>query len=122
MTTPNFAFWTQLLGLPDYEVVYCQKEGDLQRYRFTVAPKNRLGVCPHCGHVCDTVHQSRTREHIKDLPISQQAVELSVRVLQFDCVCGRSFTPPIPFLAEGAHATERFLQRAAELIRTSDVA
>ena len=27
----------------------------------------------------------------------------------------------IGFLAEGAHATERFLQRAAQLIRTSDV-
>jgi transposase len=121
MTTPNFAFWTQLLDLPEYEVVSCQKEGDFQRYRITVAPKHRLGVCPHCGHVSDTVHQSRTREHIKDLSISRQAVELSVRVLQFDCVCGRSFTPPIPFLAEGAHATERFLQRAAELIRTSDV-
>jgi len=122
MTTPNFAFWTQVLDLPDYDVVYCQLDGDLQRYRFTVAPKSRLGVCPHCGHVCDTVHQTRTRERIHDLPISRQTVELSVRVLQFDCDCGRSFTPPIPFLAEGAHATERFLQHAAELIRTSNVA
>ena len=122
MTAPTLAFWTHLLCLPDYEVVSCQKEGDLQRYRLTVAPKNRLGVCPHCGKVSDTIHQTRTREHIKDLSISTESVELNVRVLQFACVCGQFFTPPILFLAEGAHATERFLERAAQLIRTSDVA
>jgi transposase len=122
MTAPTLAFWTHLLCLPDYEVVYCQKEGDRQRYRLTVAPKNRLGVCPHCGKVSDTVHQTRTREHIKDLSVSTESVELNVRVLQFECACGQFFTPAIPFLAEGAHATERFLGRAAQLIRTSDVA
>ncbi len=122
MTTPTFAFWTSLLSLPGYEVLFCQKDGDLQRYRFTVAPSQRLGVCPHCGHACDTVHQTRTREHIKDLPIGAESVELNVRVFQFDCSCGHCFTPPVPFLAEGAHATERFLERAAALIRTSDVA
>src|SRR5271163_4183679 len=122
MTTPTFAFWTSLLSLPGYEVLFCQKDGDLQRYRFTVAPSQRLGVCPHCSHACDTVHQTRTREHIKDLSIGAESVDLNVRVLQFHCDCGHCFTPPIPFLAEGSHATERFLKRAAELIRTSDVA
>lgn len=122
MTSPTFAFWTQLLNLPDYEVVYCQKESDLQRYCLTVAPKQRLGVCPRCGKVSDTIHQTRTREHIKDLSIGPEAVKLNVRVLQFECVCGQHFTPTIPFLAEGAHATERFLERAAQLIRHSDVA
>jgi transposase len=122
MIAPTFAFWTQVLDLPDYEVVYCRKESDLQRYRLTVAPKQRLGVCPHCGSVSDTIHQTRTREHIKDLPLGKEAVELSVRVLQFECVCGQHFTPAIPFLADGAHATERFLERAAQLIRTSAVA
>jgi transposase len=122
MIAPTFAFWTQLLALPDYEVVYCQKEGDLQLYRFTVTATQRLGVCPSCGRVSDTIHQTRSRERIKDLSIGKESVELTVRVLQFECVCGQHFTPPIPFLAEGAHATERFLERAAALIRTSDVA
>jgi transposase len=122
MTAPVFAFWTQLLDLPDYEVVYCQKESDLQRYCITVAPKHRLGACPHCGKVSDTIHQTRTRDHIKDLSIGKDSVELKVRVPQFECVCGQHFTPAVPFLAEGAHATERFLERAAQLIRTSDVA
>jgi transposase len=123
MATPTLAFWTNLLRLPDYEVVYFQEETDFQQYRLTVAPQHRLGVCPHCGQVSDTIHQTRTREHIKDLSISNYLVHLNVRVLQFECLsCGQHFTPPIPFLAEGAHATERFLERAAELIRTSDVA
>jgi hypothetical protein len=56
------------------------------------------------------------------LSIGTDSVELNVRVLQFKCDCGHCFTPPIPFLAEGSHATERFLERAATLIRTSDVA
>jgi transposase len=122
MTALPFAFWTELLALPDYEVLYCQKETDLHCYRITVAPKHRVGVCPHCGKVCDTIHQTRTRQPIKDLSIGAESVELKVRVFQFACVCGQFFTPPIPFLAEGSHATERFLERAAALIRTSDVA
>src|SRR6202789_2552976 len=122
MTAPAFAFWTQLLALPDYEVVYCQQEGDLHCYRFSLTPAHLLGVCPHCGKITDTIHQTRSREHIKDLSIGAESVELKVRVLQFKCACGHCFTPPIPFLAEGSHATERFLEHAATLIRTSDVA
>jgi transposase len=123
MVGQTLSFWTELLQFPDYEVVFGQQETDLRRYRFTLAPKRRLGVCPHCGKVSDTVHQTRTREPIRDLPISKYAVELHVRILQFECAtCGQTFTPPVAFLAEGAHATERFLERAAALIRTSDVA
>jgi transposase len=104
-------------------VVHCEEEGDQKRYVFTVTPEERLGVCPHCHQVSDEVHQTRTREAIKDLPISNYAVDLKVRVPQFECGhCRRAFTPPVPFVAEGAHATERFLAQAAELIRTSDVA
>ena len=116
-------FWTELLQLPGYVVVCCQQNAYLQHYRFTVAPQQRLGLCPNCGKVTDQVHQTRTREPIKDLPISNYAVDLAVRVLQFTCPhCGQVFTPPVAFLAEGAHATERFLERAAALTRTSDLA
>lgn len=123
MVGQALSFWTDLLRLPDYEVVCFREESDLRRYRLTVAPKHRLGVCPHCKRASEDVHQTRTREGIKDLSISKYAVELDVRVLQFVCVrCEQAFTPAVPFLAEGAHATERFLERATELIRTSDVA
>ena len=59
---------------------------------------------------------------MRDLPLVDRAVELRVRVAQFWCSpCGRGFTPPVPELAAGAHATERFLAREAELIRHGDV-
>src|SRR5436190_1004085 len=123
MTGQSLQFWTQLLRLPAYEVVSCQEESDLRLYRLTVAPIQRLGYCPCCAKVSETVHCTRTRKRIKDLSIGAYAVELRVRVLQFECpCCGHIFTPAVPFLAEGAHATERFLERAAELARTSDVA
>jgi transposase len=122
MSVLPLSSWTELLRLPDYEVVSCQEESDLQLYRLTMAPQQLLAVCPHCGKASDTVHQTRTREHIKDLSISNYSVELNVRVAQFECLrCGRCFTPAIPFAAEGSHATERFLERAAQLVRTSDL-
>jgi hypothetical protein len=43
--------------------------------------------------------------------------------LQLHCQrCDRYFTPPCPHVAPGAHATERFLEQAAKLIRFSDIA
>lgn len=123
MDGQTLAFWTDLLRLPDYEVVHCQADSDLRRYCFTVAPRQRIGVCSQCKKASETVHQTRIREGIKDLSISRYAVELKVRTMQFHCErCGHAFTPAVPFLAEGAHATERFLERAAELVRTSDLA
>ena len=69
------------------------------------------------------VHQTRDLEGLRDLPLTDRAVELRVRVTQFWCSpCGRGFTPSIPGLAAGTHATERVLVRAAELIRHGDVA
>jgi transposase len=123
MAGQSLQFWTNLLQLPDYEVVYCQEDSDLRQYHFTVTPKQRVGFCPYCEKICDHIHCTRTRERIKDLSISKYNVELRVRVLQFECTCcGLIFTPAVPFLAEGTHATERFLERAAELVRTSDLA
>lgn len=114
--------WTDLLHLPGYEVVHVDEQVDALHYVLTVAPVQRLGVCPQCGKASGEVHQTRSRERIKDLSISKYTVDLKVRVLQFACeCCGMCFTPAVPFLAEGAHATERFLARAAELIRSSDV-
>jgi transposase len=123
MAEISLAVWTLLLRLPDYEVLHCQAESDLNLYRFTVGPRQRIAVCPHCGRSCDQVHQTRTRAPIKDLPISNFAVELKVRVPQYQCPrCQQCFTPAVPFLFEGAHATTRFLERAAVLVRTSDIA
>lgn len=116
-------FWTDLLHLPGFAVAHVREDEVGRRYVITVVPEHPVGVCPHCRRVSETVKQRRTREGILDLPIGSHAVELTVRVGQFECPhCDRCFTPPIDFLAEGAHATERLLGRAAELIRHGDVA
>ena len=123
MVAIPLAAWTLLLRLPDYEVLSFREETDLNLYRFTVGPRQRVGLCPSCGKSCDQVHQTRSRAGIKDLPLSNFAVELEVRVPQYECPrCHKAFTPPVPFLFEAAHATERFLERAAELVRSSDLA
>ena len=116
-------FWTELLDLPGFVVVHHEDDAPGQRHGFTVAPCHEIGICPQCGRPSETVKQRRHRERIWDLPIGCRAVELTVRVGQFTCErCGTCFTPPITFLADGAHATERLLRRAAELIRSTDIA
>lgn len=116
-------FWTRLLRLPGFVVVHVEEESQPARYCFTVVSEHRIGACPRCNKASEEVRQTRTREQIVDLPISGHAVELKIRVCQFQCErCEAAFTPAVPFLAEGAHATERFLVQAAALIRNSDVA
>jgi transposase len=123
MSVNPLSFWTQLLHLPDYEVLFCREEPDFPRYRFTIAPTVHAALCPHCGKVTDDVHQTRSRDRIKDLPLGNFAVDLTVRIHQFQCLhCGCLFTPAVPFLAAGSHATIRFLERAAQLVRSSDLA
>jgi transposase len=121
--TNPLEYWTSLLKLPGFVVVNVQEEVAPDRCVLTLIPQHSVAVCPHCGKPSDTVKQRRNRDGIVDLPIGTRAVELIVRVGQFACEgCGHCFTPPIGFLAEGAHATERFLARAAELIRHADLA
>jgi len=122
-STDALDFWTNLLHLPGFVVVSVREDAPHGRYHFTVAPQHPIGVCPQCGKLGDTVKQRRNRDGIWDLPIGPHAVELTVRVEQYSCeTCGQSFTPPTDFLAGGSHATERLLERAAGLIRHSDVA
>jgi len=115
-------FWTDLLDLPGFVVVHVQEDTTQQRCRLTLTPQHAIGVCPQCGKPTDAVKQCRNRDDVADLPIGTRAVVLTVRVGQFECPrCEQCFTPPIDFLADGAHATERLLERAAELIRSADV-
>jgi transposase len=121
--TTALGFWTELLDLPGFVVVHHEDDAPGHRHCFTLAPQREIGICPHCGKASETVKQRRNRERIADLPIGCRTVELTVRVGQFTCEsCATCFTPPTDFLADSAHATERLLRRAADLIRHSDVA
>ena len=116
------AFWTGVLNLDGFEVIHQGHEAAHQMWHFTVVPSVSAGVRPDCGRVSTDRHQTRDRERIHDLPLGDSRVELTVRMFQYRCEdCERCFTPPCAALAEGTHATERFLGRCADLIRTGDV-
>jgi transposase len=119
----RFSFWTKALNLPGFRVVHERRDRPTDPVCFTVVPTQELAACPTCGHACDTVHRRHDSTPIHDLPLGTQAVQLLVRTPQFHCQrCDTFFTPTYPALAPGAHATERFLEQAARLIRFSDLA
>jgi transposase len=116
-------FWGEVLQLDEFEVVHHREDADTRTIHLTLIPRHAVGICPCCGELSQNVHQRRDREGIRDLPIGSRQVELGVRVSQFWCRrCEQAFTPPLVSLAEGAHATERFLERCASLVRHGDMA
>lgn len=119
----NLTFWTRQLRLDGLKVVHERRDTPSDPVRLTVVPTSGIGLCPHCNRVTDSVHRRLDSNPIRDLPQGPQAVELIFRATQFHCEpCDRYFTPPCPHIAPDAHATERFLEMAAKLIRISDIA
>lgn len=119
----QLTFWTKALNLPGFRVVHERRDRPTDPVCFTVVPTQEVALCPGCGHACDTIHRRQDSDPIQDLPLGAQAVQLLVRTPQFRCDrCDTFFTPCSSALAPGAHATERFLEQAARLIRFSDIA
>ena len=119
----RLAFWTRLLQLEGLEVVHERRDTPSDPVRLTVAFRLEVGACPHCGHACDYVNRRLESAPLYDLPQGPQAIVLVLRTPQFHCQrCDRYFSLPCPHVAPGSHATERFLEQAARLIRISDVA
>lgn len=115
-------FWTGALNLPGFRVVHEGRTTPEAPVCFTVRPTVECGVCPRCQKPTDYVNRTTESDRVKDLPLGSQRVELLVRTLQFHCQdCDCYFTPHYPAFAPGAHATERFLEQAARLIRFSDI-
>jgi transposase len=121
-TAVSLAFWTSTLNLTDFRVVHLRQDMP-DAFRFTLLPVRDIAPCPHCGHASQTVHRRRHSEPIKDLPVGDKAVELVLSIPQYECQrCRRYFTPTYQGIADGAHATERFLAHVARLINFSDIA
>src|SRR4051812_34398989 len=117
----ELATLTGLLDLEGFEVVEAAEDRAKKVRRLAVAPADVAGLCPHCGRATDDRHACHDRE-VTDLPLGGWRTELVVRLWQFRCDgCGKFFTPRRPALAEGGHATERFLARLANLATHADV-
>jgi len=115
--------WTEQVHLEGYQVVSARRDTPSDPVRLTLATTREIALCPNCSRPCDCVHRRTDSGPIRDLPHGPQAVELILRSAQFRCVhCECFFTPPCPHVAPGAHATERFLEQAARLIRFADIA
>lgn len=113
---------TELLDLDGFEVVEAESDRAAKLRRLTVVPTGAVAaLCPDCGTATADRHACRDRE-VTDLPLGGWQTGLVVRLWQFECgACGRYFTPRHAALAEGAHATERFLGRLAEYATHGDV-
>jgi transposase len=112
---------TQLLDLEGFEVLEMEEDRTQRVRRLGLVPTVDVGLCPHCHRSTDHRHQSRERT-VQDLPWGRYTTQLTIRLPQYQCPhCGTVFTPSFPVLAEGAHATERFLERLAEMVRWSDL-
>jgi transposase len=120
-TDTELAAMTSLLELDEFEVVEAKRDRDRKLRRFTLVPKVGVGLCPHCGGVTDERHECHDW-NVADLPMGGCGTELVVRSCQFRCgACDKFFTPHFTALAPGAHATERLLERLAELAGRGDV-
>jgi transposase len=121
-TEVDRATLSSLVGLDELEVVESRLDRQEGVRRVTLVPRVSVGSCPHCRAVTDERHACHERR-VADLPMGSWRVELVVRLWQFRCrACDAYFTPRFGALAEGAHATERLLERLAELASHSDVA
>jgi transposase len=117
MVTQELATLTALLDLEGFEVVEMTQDRGRKARRLAVVPLDLAGLCPHCNQATIDRHSCYDRE-VLDLPLGGWKTELIVRGWQFHCAaCNKFFTPRHRALAEGAHATERLLERLAELIK-----
>jgi transposase len=118
----GLATLTSLLALDEFEVVGSAWDRQLKIRRLTLVPRTAVAICPHCHRASDQRH-ARHERIIADLPMGDQRVELLVHLWQYHCgACRKFFAARFAALAEGAHATERLLERLADLAAHSDIA
>ena len=122
MGTTELQTLTDLLDLEGFEVVEATSDRAAKVRRLTVVPTGAAAaLCPACGCVTADRHACHDRAVI-DLPLGGWGTQLVVQLWQFECAaCGRYFTPRHAALADGAHATGRFLDRLTEYATHGDV-
>jgi transposase len=113
---------SSLVDLEGFEVVETKSDRAKKVRELMMVATMTAAPCPHCGAITADRHKCHERR-VSDLPWGGWQTELLITLFQFRCgSCNKYFTPRYPGLAtEGAHATERFLERLAELSTHGDV-
>jgi transposase len=120
-TTEQLEALSSLLDLEELQVVHVTQDRSRRLRELTVTPRQPVALCPHCHQLSQERHLCHDRQ-VLDLPLGAYATHLIVRLFQYHCrACDKFFTPRLAALAEGAHATERFLNRVAELLKHTDL-
>jgi len=115
--------WTTTLRRDGFRVAPHDLGTPDEPLRVTRVPAGDVGLCPHGGTPTDAVHRRHASARGTDLPLGTPAVALTLRSYPYGCPHGqRAGTPPAAGRAPGAHAPERFLERAARLSRSRAVA
>lgn len=110
---------TQLLNLPGVIV-----EDSLETEStiiLSVRATNKTAVCPRCDQKSHRLHQNK-RHLVKDLPISNRAVILSVNRRQFKCeFCRKPFSEILDFVEHKKSFTKRLALNITEQVIHSDI-
>jgi transposase len=97
---------TNLLNLPGVLVEDIQQTEDT--LILFVKSDRKTAICPRCGQKSHHLHQNQ-RHLVKDLPIGNRAVFLSVNRRRFKCKnCQKPFSEILDFVPEKKSFTHRY--------------
>lgn len=110
---------TQLLNLPGVIVEEGKQTEDT--WIFFVKSDKKNAICPRCGRRSHRLHQNQ-RYLVKDLPIGNREVILSVNRRRFKCEnCQKPFSETLDFVEKKKSFTSRYAQSVTEKVIHSDI-
>lgn len=110
---------TQLLNLPGVIVEEGKQTEDT--WIFFVKSDKKNAICPRCGRRSHRLHQNQ-RYLVKDLPIGNREVILSVNRRRFKCEnCQKPFSETLDFVGKKKSFTSRYAQSVTEKVIHSDI-
>ena len=97
---------TDILDLPDWELLARRQEGD--EYELEAEYRLLPGACTKCGSVGRLYKHGTKDTTFRDSPIRGHPVRLLARVQRFRCRdCGETFLQPLGAIQEAMRMTER---------------
>jgi transposase len=103
---------TQLLNLPG--VIVEEGKPTEDTWIFFVKSDKNNAICPRCGRRSHRLHQNQ-RYLVKDLPIGNREVILSVNRRRFKCEnCQKPFSETLDFVGKKKSFTSRYAQSVTE--------